>query len=206
MGVNAEIYNPATMNVVSNASCTTNCLAPMAKVLNDNFGISEGTMLTVHAYTSDQNLVDSPHSDPRRGRAAAENISPTKTGAAKAIGEVLPELNGKLDGFALRVPVVTGSITVLTTNLSKKVTAAEINAAMKAAAEGDMKGVLEYTEDPIVSSDIVKNPHSSIFDAELTKIVEVDGKQVVTTSAWYDNEWGYSNRMVDVALLLAKSL
>jgi glyceraldehyde 3-phosphate dehydrogenase len=163
-------------------------------------------MTTIHAYTADQNLVDSPHSDLRRGRAAAENIVPTKTGAAKAIGEVLPALNGKLDGFAVRVPVLTGSITELTVRLKKNVTKDEINSAMKAAAEGPMKGILEYTEDPIVSSDIVGNPHSSIFDAGLTKIIEVDGEQLVTVCSWYDNEWGYSNRMVDVAALIAKSL
>jgi glyceraldehyde 3-phosphate dehydrogenase len=206
MGVNQEIYNPATMNIVSNASCTTNCLAPFAKVLDDNFGIEEGFMTTIHAYTADQNLVDSPHSDLRRGRAAAENIVPTKTGAAAAIGEVLPDLKGKLDGFAVRVPVLTGSITELTAKLKKNVTKAEINAAMKAAAEGPLKGILEYTEDPIVSSDIVGNPHSSIFDAGLTKIIDVDGQQLVTVCSWYDNEMGYSNRMVDVALLLGKSL
>ena len=203
MGVNEGEYDKDKWNIVSNASCTTNCLAPFAKVLDDNFGIIEGFMTTIHAYTADQNLVDSPHSDLRRGRAAANNIVPTKTGAAKAIGEVLPSLNGKLDGFAVRVPVLTGSITELTCRLKKNVTKDQINAAMKAAAEGPMKGILEYTEDPIVSSDIVGDPHSSIFDAGLTKIIDVDGEQLVTVCSWYDNEWGYSNRMVDVALLLA---
>ena len=203
MGVNDNIYDPKTMNIVSNASCTTNCLAPIAKVLNDNFGIVEGFMVTIHAYTADQNLVDAPHSDLRRGRAAANNIVPTKTGAAKAIGEVIPALNGKLDGFAIRVPVLTGSITDLTVLLKKQVSKDEINAAMKAAADGPMKGILEYTEDPIVSSDIVQDPASSIFDAGLTKILDVDGQQMVTVCSWYDNEWGYSNRMVDVALKMA---
>ena len=203
MGVNDGIYDPAKMKIVSNASCTTNCLAPMAKVLNDSFGIVEGFMTTIHAYTADQNLVDSPHSDLRRSRAAASNIVPTSTGAAKAIGEVIPDLNGKLDGFAFRVPVLTGSITELTCRLKKSVTKDEVNAAMKAAADGPMKGVLEYQEDPIVSSDIVGDPHSSIFDSGLTKIIDVDGEQLVTVCAWYDNEWGYSNRMVDVAELIA---
>lgn len=206
LGVNDGEYDGNKMNIVSNASCTTNCLAPFAKVLDDNFGIEEGFMTTIHAYTADQNLVDAPHSDLRRGRAAAENIVPTKTGAAKAIGEVLPSLNGKLDGFAVRVPVPTGSITELTCVLKKPVTKEEINAAMKAAAEGPMKGILEYTEDPIVSSDIVGNPHSSIFDAGLTKVVDVDGKQLVTVCSWYDNEMGYSNRMVQLAELMAKGL
>ncbi|MDR0482750.1 MAG: type I glyceraldehyde-3-phosphate dehydrogenase [Cellulomonadaceae bacterium] len=200
MGVNEGDYDPAKDKMVSNASCTTNCLAPFAKVLDDSFGIKRGLMTTIHAYTADQNLVDAPHSDLRRGRAAAANMVPTKTGAAKAIGEVLPNLNGKLDGFAVRVPVITGSVTDLTVELEKVATADEINAAMKAAAEGPMKGVLEYTEDPIVSSDIVSNTASSIFDAKMTKVI--DGTMVKCLS-WYDNEWGYSNRMVDVALLMA---
>jgi glyceraldehyde 3-phosphate dehydrogenase len=202
MGVNQQTYDPATMNIVSNASCTTNCLAPVAKVLEDNFGIVRGLMTTVHAYTADQMLVDGPHSDLRRARAAAANIVPTKTGAAKAIGDVLPGLKGKLDGFAMRVPVTTGSVVDLTVELPREVSAEEINAAMKAAAEGPMKGVLAYTEDPIVSSDIVQDPHSSIFDAKLTKVMGTQAKII----AWYDNEWGYSNRMIDLALLIGSKL
>jgi glyceraldehyde 3-phosphate dehydrogenase len=201
MGVNDNTYNPS-MNIISNASCTTNCLAPVAKVLEDNFGIVRGLMTTVHAYTADQMLVDGPHSDLRRARAAAANIVPTKTGAAKAIGDVLPSLKGKLDGFAMRVPVPTGSVVDLTVDLAREVSADEINAAMKAAAEGPMKGVLDYTEDPIVSSDIVQDPHSSIFDAKLTKVIGTQAK-IVT---WYDNEWGYSNRMIDLALLVGSKL
>ncbi|MBG6058704.1 glyceraldehyde 3-phosphate dehydrogenase [Cryobacterium sp. MP_M5] len=202
MGVNEQDYDPAKFDIISNASCTTNCLAPLAKVFNDNFGIKSGLMTTIHAYTADQNLQDGPHSDLRRARAAALNIIPTSTGAAKALGIVLPELKGKLDGFALRVPVPTGSITDLTVIAERPVTVEAIKAAYKAAAEGPLKGILMYTEDEIVSSDIVTDPHSSIFDAGLLRVI---GDQV-KLSSWYDNEWGYSNRMVDLTELVAKSL
>ncbi|WP_460774034.1 type I glyceraldehyde-3-phosphate dehydrogenase [Microbacterium sp. GXF7504] len=202
MGVNEGDYNPETDVIISNASCTTNCLAPLAKVFNDNFGIEKGLMTTVHAYTADQNLQDGPHSDLRRARAAAINIVPTSTGAAKAIGLVLPELKGKLDGFALRVPIPTGSITDLTVEASREVTVEEIKAAYKAAAEGELKGILKYTEDEIVSSDIVTDPHSSIFDAGLLRVI---GNQV-KLSSWYDNEWGYSNRLVDLTEYVAERL
>ncbi|MET0955473.1 MAG: type I glyceraldehyde-3-phosphate dehydrogenase, partial [Cryobacterium sp.] len=199
MGVNEETYDSAKFDIISNASCTTNCLAPLAKVFNDNFGIKSGLMTTIHAYTADQNLQDGPHSDLRRARAAAVNIIPTSTGAAKALGIVLPELAGKLDGFALRVPVPTGSITDLTVVAEKPVTVEAIKAAYKAAAEGPLKGILMYTEDEIVSSDIVTDPHSSIFDAGLLRVL---GDQV-KLSSWYDNEWGYSNRMVDLTEFVA---
>ncbi|WP_187976168.1 type I glyceraldehyde-3-phosphate dehydrogenase [Mycetocola sp. JXN-3] len=203
MGVNEHEYDPENHHIISNASCTTNCLAPLAKVFNDNFGIETGLMTTVHAYTADQNLQDGPHGDLRRARAAAVNIVPTSTGAAKAIGLVLPELKGKLDGFALRVPVPTGSITDLTVTTSRELTIDEIKAAYKAAAEsGPLKGILKYTEDEIVSSDIVTDPHSSIFDAGLLR---VQGKQV-KLSSWYDNEWGYSNRLVDLTVFVADKL
>ena len=202
LGVNDSAYVPAKHNIISNASCTTNCLAPMAKVLHENFGIVRGFMTTVHAYTNDQVILDFPHKDLRRARAAATNIIPTSTGAAKAIGLVLPELKGKLDGYALRVPVPTGSITDLTVELARETTAAEINAAMKKAAEGPLKGILRYTEDPIVSTDIVTDPHSSIFDAGITKAI---GNQAKVAS-WYDNEWGYSNRLVDLMSFIGKSL
>jgi glyceraldehyde 3-phosphate dehydrogenase len=202
LGVNESTYDPATHDIISNASCTTNCLAPLAKVLLDTFGIERGLMTTVHAYTADQNLQDGPHSDLRRARAAAINIIPTSTGAAKALGLVIPELVGKLDGYALRVPVPTGSITDLTVELTNPATVDEINAAYKAAAEGDLKGILSYTEDPIVSSDIVSDAHSSIFDAGLTKVI---GNQVKVAS-WYDNEWGYSNRLVDITEYVADRL
>jgi glyceraldehyde 3-phosphate dehydrogenase len=202
LGVNEDTYDSAIHTIISNASCTTNCLAPLAKVFMDNFGIERGLMTTVHAYTADQNLQDGPHSDLRRARAAAANIIPTSTGAAKALGLVIPELVGKLDGYALRVPVITGSITDLTLTASRPVTVAEINAAYKAAAEGPLKGILKYTEDEIVSSDIVGDPHSSIFDAGLTKVI---GDQVKVAS-WYDNEWGYSNRLVDVTSYVADRL
>ena len=202
MGVNHEDYDPAAHTIISNASCTTNCLGPMAKVLNDEFGIVKGLMTTIHAYTQDQNLQDGPHSDLRRARAAALNIVPTSTGAAKAIGLVLPELKGKLDGFALRVPIPTGSATDLTFEAGRETTAEEVNAAIKAAAEGPLKGFLKYTEDPIVSSDIVTDPHSCIFDAGLTKVI---GNQVKVVG-WYDNEWGYSNRLVDLILYVGKTL
>lgn len=192
VGVNHTDYDPATQHIISNASCTTNCLAPVAKALNDAIGIERGLMTTIHAYTGDQNLQDGPHRDLRRARAAAQNIVPTTTGAAKAVALVLPELKGKLDGFALRVPTITGSATDLTFTASREVTVEEVNAAVKAAAEGPLKGTLEYTEDEIVSSDIVTNPHQSIFDAKLTKVI---GDQVKII-AWYDNEWGYSSSLV----------
>lgn len=202
MGVNHENYDPAAHNVISNASCTTNCLAPMAKVLEDEFGIVRGLMTTVHAYTNDQALQDQPHKDLRRARAAALSIIPTSTGAAKAISLVIPSLKGKLDGFAMRVPVPTGSATDLTIELSREVSAAEINAAIKKAAEGPLKGYLKYTEDPIVSADIVSDPSSCIFDAGLTKVIGTQAKVV----GWYDNEWGYSNRLVDLVQYVGKSL
>lgn len=202
MGVNHENYDPAAHNVISNASCTTNCLAPMAKVLEDEFGIVRGLMTTVHAYTNDQALQDQPHKDLRRARAAALSIIPTSTGAAKAISLVIPSLKGKLDGFAMRVPVPTGSATDLTIELSREVSAAEINAAIKKAAEGPLKGYLKYTEDPIVSADIVTDPSSCIFDAGLTKVIGTQAKVV----GWYDNEWGYSNRLVDLVQYVGKSL
>jgi glyceraldehyde 3-phosphate dehydrogenase len=202
IGVNEHLYDPANHHIISNASCTTNCLAPLAKVFNDEFGIENGLMTTVHAYTADQNLQDGPHSDLRRARAAAINIVPSSTGAAKAIGLVLPELKGKLDGYALRVPVPTGSITDLTLLSKKKVTIDVIKAAYKKAAEGPLKGILKYTEDEIVSSDIVTDPHSSIFDAGLVKVID----QTVKISSWYDNEWGYSNRLVDLTVLVANKL
>jgi glyceraldehyde 3-phosphate dehydrogenase len=201
LGVNDDKYD-GSQNIISNASCTTNCLAPVAKVLDDEFGIVRGLMTTIHAYTQDQNLQDGPHKDLRRARAAALNIVPTSTGAAKAIGLVLPHLKGKLDGYALRVPIPTGSVTDLTAELSKAATAEQINAAMKAAAEGPMKGVLKYYDAPIVSSDIVTDPHSSIFDSGLTKAIDTSAKIV----SWYDNEWGYSNRLVDLVALVGKSL
>jgi glyceraldehyde 3-phosphate dehydrogenase len=203
MGVNHTDYDPAAHTVISNASCTTNCLAPMAKALHDEFGIVKGLMTTIHAYTADQNLQDGPHKDLRRARAAALNIVPTSTGAAKAIGLVLPELKGKLDGFAMRVPVPTGSATDLTIEVSREVTAEEVNAAVKKAAEeGPLKGFLTYSEAPIVSSDIVTDPASCIFDAPLTKVF---GNQV-KVMGWYDNEWGYSNRLVDLITYVGASL
>lgn len=203
IGVNESGYDPAAHHIISNASCTTNCLAPLAKVFNDKFGIVNGLMTTVHAYTADQNLQDGPHSDLRRARAAAINIVPSTTGAAKAIGLVLPELKGKLDGFALRVPVPTGSITDLTLVSAKEVTIEDIKAAYKEAADGYLKGILKYTEDEIVSSDIVTDPHSSIFDAGLVRVI---GGTTVKLSSWYDNEWGYSNRLVDLTELVASKL
>jgi glyceraldehyde 3-phosphate dehydrogenase len=202
LGVNDSAYDPAKHTIISNASCTTNCLGPLAKVLNDSFGIQRGLMTTIHAYTQDQNLQDGPHKDLRRARAAALNIVPTSTGAAKAIGLVLPELKGKLDGYALRVPIPTGSATDLTVTLDREATVEDIKAAYKAAAEGELKGILTYTEDPIVSSDIVTDPASCIFDAGLTKVI---GNQVKVVG-WYDNEWGYSNRLVDLAVLVGSSL
>ena len=201
LGVNDDKYD-GSQNVISNASCTTNCLGPLAKVVNDEFGIVRGLMTTIHAYTQDQNLQDAPHKDLRRARAAALNIVPTSTGAAKAIGLVLPELKGKLDGYALRVPIPTGSVTDLTVELKKGANVDEVNAALKAAAEGPMKGILKYYDAPIVSSDIVTDPHSSIFDSGLTKVIDNQAKVV----SWYDNEWGYSNRLVDLVGLVGKSL
>ncbi|WP_374968968.1 type I glyceraldehyde-3-phosphate dehydrogenase [Terrabacter sp. BE26] len=202
MGVNDDLYDPAKHTVISNASCTTNCLAPMAKALNDEFGIVKGLMTTIHAYTQDQNLQDAPHKDLRRARAAALNIVPTTTGAAKAVSLVLPELKGKLDGYALRVPVPTGSATDLTFEAGRETTVEEVNAAVKAAAEGPLKGYLVYTEDEIVSKDIETDPASCIFDAGLTKVI---GNQVKVVG-WYDNEWGYSNRLVDLVALVGQSL
>jgi len=202
LGVNEGAYDSSKHHIISNASCTTNCLAPMAKVIHEKFGITRGFMTTVHAYTNDQVILDFPHKDLRRARAAATNIIPTSTGAAKAIGLVMPELKGKLDGYALRVPVPTGSVTDLTVELSKETTAAEINAAIKSAAEGPLKGILSYTEDPIVSSDIVTDPHSCIFDAGVTKVIGNTAK----VAGWYDNEWGYSNRLVDLISFIGKKL
>lgn len=202
LGVNEGTYDSAIHDIISNASCTTNCLAPLAKVFMDNFGIERGLMTTVHAYTADQNLQDGPHNDLRRARAAAANIIPTSTGAAKALGLVIPELVGKLDGYALRVPVITGSITDLTLVTSATVTVETINAAYRAAAEGPLKGILKYTEDEIVSSDIQGDPHSSIFDAGLTKVIG----NTVKVASWYDNEWGYSNRLVDITEYVAERL
>lgn len=201
MGVNDDQYNPETDNIISNASCTTNCLAPMAKVLLDNFGIKRGFMNTIHAYTNDQKILDLPHKDLRRARAAALSMIPTTTGAARAVSLVLPELKGKLDGFATRVPTPDGSMVDLTVELEKNVTIEEINAAMKAAAEGPMKGILEYVDEPIVSTDIVDDAHSSIFDSLLTMVLGGEGNFVKCIS-WYDNEWGYSNRVKDLAKIL----
>lgn len=203
LGINDNEYDAAKHNIVSNASCTTNCLAPMVKVLNDTFGIVKGFMSTVHSYTNDQNILDLPHSDMRRARAAAVNIVPTSTGAAKAIGEVIPALKGKLHGGAFRVPTPTGSLTDFTAILEKDATVDQIKAAFKAAAEGPLKGVLKYTEEPIVLQDIVHDPHSCILDAELTLVL--DGN-FVKVCGWYDNEWGYSNRAADAMALLAKGL
>ncbi len=202
LGVNHENYDPAKHHIISNASCTTNCLAPMAKVLNDEFGIVRGLMTTIHAYTNDQVILDFPHKDLRRSRAAALSIIPTSTGAAKAISLVIPELKGKLDGFAMRVPVPTGSATDLTVELAKEATVEQINAAMKRASEGSLKGYLTYTSDPIVSADIVTDPASCIFDSGLTKVIGTQVKVV----GWYDNEWGYSNRLVDLIQYIGKSL
>ncbi len=198
LGVNFESdYDPASHQIISNASCTTNCLAPLAKVLNDSFGIEQGLMTTIHAYTADQRLQDMPHKDLRRARAAALNLIPTTTGAAKAVGLVLPELNGKLNGFAMRAPVATGSVVDLVFSTPNPVDADQVNAAIKQAAEGPLRGILSYTEDPIVSTDIVGDPHSSIFDAGQTMVIG-DGRMVKAVS-WYDNEWGYSNRCVELA-------
>jgi glyceraldehyde 3-phosphate dehydrogenase len=203
MGVNQDKYDPANHHVISNASCTTNCVAPMAKVLDENFGIVKGLMTTVHAYTNDQRILDFPHKDLRRARAAAENIIPTTTGAAKATALVLPQLKGKLDGMAMRVPVPTGSVTDLVLELSREVTKEEVNAAFQKAAEGELKGILEYTEDPIVSSDIVNAPASCTFDSSLTMVQEGKNVKVI---GWYDNEWGYSNRLVDLTVFVGNQL
>ena len=200
MGVNDGDYDPATMNIISNASCTTNCLAPLAKVLHENFGIERGIMTTIHSYTGDQRVLDAPHKDLRRARAAALNMIPTKTGAAQAVALVLPELKGKFDGLAVRVPTPTGSLTDLTFVATKEVSVEAIQAAVKAAAEGELKGVLEYTEDPIVSTDIVGNPHTSIFDATETKVIG----NLVKVLSWYDNEWGYSNKVLCLIAHMAK--
>ena len=203
MGVNDDLYDPEKHTIISNASCTTNCLAPMAKALNDGLGIERGLMTTIHAYTGDQRLHDAPHSDPRRARAAAINIVPTSTGAAKAVALVLPELKGKLDGYALRVPTPTGSATDLTFEAPRETTVEEVNEIVKkAASEGPLKGYLQYTEDPLVSTDIVTDPASCIFDSGLTKVI---GNQVKVVG-WYDNEWGYSNRLVDLTTLVGSSL
>jgi glyceraldehyde 3-phosphate dehydrogenase len=202
MGVNEGTYDSSKHTIISNASCTTNCLGPLAKVLDDAIGIERGLMTTIHAYTQDQNLQDGPHKDLRRARAAALNIVPTSTGAAKAIGLVLPQLKGKLDGYALRVPVPTGSATDLTVTTSRETSADEVNAAYQAAADGPFKGILTYTEDPIVSTDIVRDSASCIFDAGLTKVI---GNQVKVVG-WYDNEWGYSNRLADLALYVGTAL
>jgi glyceraldehyde 3-phosphate dehydrogenase len=200
MGVNDKLLTPA-MKCISNASCTTNCLAPMAKVLHDRFGIEKGLMTTVHSYTNDQRLLDLAHDNIYRARAAGMNIVPTSTGAAKAVGEVIPSLKGKLTGIALRVPTSDGSVTDLTAVLGKSVTDKEVNAAMKEAAEGELKGILQYTEDPIVSSDIIGNPHSSIFVAPWTQVM---GGNLLKVLSWYDNEWGYSNRTVDLISIFGK--
>jgi len=202
MGVNEDKYNPTTDNIISNASCTTNCLAPMAKAIDDAFGIERGLMTTIHAYTNDQSILDFPHSDLRRARAAALNMIPTSTGAAKAIGLVLPHLKGKLDGYAMRVPVPTGSATDLTVELKTAATKEEVNAVVKAAAEGPLKGILVYTEDPIVSTDIVTDPASCIFDSSLTNA----NGNMVKVLGWYDNEWGYSNRLVDLVNFVGAKL
>jgi glyceraldehyde 3-phosphate dehydrogenase len=204
MGVNQDAYDPADHHVISNASCTTNCVAPMAKVLDENFGIVKGLMTTVHAYTNDQRILDFPHKDLRRARAAAENIIPTTTGAAKATALVLPQLKGKLDGIAMRVPVPTGSATDLVVTLQREVTKDEVNAAFKKASEdGDLKGYLSYTEDPIVSSDIVSDPASCTFDSSLTMVQEGNSVKIL---GWYDNEWGYSNRLVDLTVFVGNQL
>ena len=203
MGVNDNMLKPEH-NCVSNASCTTNCLAPLAKVLHNAFGIEKGMMTTVHAYTNDQRVADLVHKDLRRARAAAVNIIPTTTGAARAVGKVIPDLNGKLDGFALRVPVIDGSVVDLVAELKKEVTIEEINAAMKKAAEGELKGILLYCDEPIVSSDVIKNPHSSVFDALSTMVIPKGKGKMIKVVSWYDNEWGYSNRTVDIMEKLAK--
>jgi glyceraldehyde 3-phosphate dehydrogenase len=201
LGVNEKAYDPARHKVISNASCTTNCLGPVVKVLHEQFGIEKGSMTTIHSYTNDQNVLDFPHKDLRRARAAAINMIPTSTGAAKAIGLVMPELKGKLDGYAMRVPTPNVSVVDFVCVTRKTATAEAVNAALKAAAEGPLKGILAYTEDPVVSSDMMRNPNSSIVDAQLTKVLDGNLVKVV---AWYDNEWGYSNRVVDLVAYLGK--
>ena len=201
MGVNDSSYDPAKHNIISNASCTTNCLGPVVKVLHEKFGIEKGSMTTIHSYTNDQPILDFPHKDLRRARAAAINMIPTTTGAAKAIGLVMPELKGKLDGYAMRVPTPNVSVVDLVAVLSKSTTAEEVNAALKAAAEGPLKGILAYTEDPVVSTDMMHNPNSSIVDSQLTKVL---GGNLLKVVSWYDNEWGYSMRVIDLAAYLAK--
>jgi glyceraldehyde 3-phosphate dehydrogenase len=200
LGVNHSAYDPAKHHIISNASCTTNCLAPFAKVLHENFGILKGSMTTIHSYTNDQNVLDFPHKDLRRARAAALNMIPTTTGAAKAIGLVMPELKGKLDGYSMRVPTPDVSVVDLVALIAKKTTAAEVNVALKAAAEGELKGILAYTDDPVVSTDMLHNSNSSIIDGDLTKVIDGDLVKVVS---WYDNEWGYSCRVNDLVLFLA---
>jgi glyceraldehyde 3-phosphate dehydrogenase len=201
LGVNDGMYDPAKHKVISNASCTTNCLAPLVKVLNDTFGIEKGSMTTIHSYTNDQNVLDFPHKDLRRARAAALNMIPTSTGAAKAIGLVVPELKGKLDGYAMRVPTPDVSVVDFVAVLKKISTTEEVNNALRTAAEGPLKGILAYTEDPVVSTDLLRNPNSSIVDSDLTKVL---GGNLVKVVAWYDNEWGYSNRVVDLIVFLGK--
>jgi glyceraldehyde 3-phosphate dehydrogenase len=201
LGVNDGMYDPAKHNILSNASCTTNCLAPVVKVLNDTFGIEKGSMTTVHSYTNDQNVLDFPHADLRRARAAALNMIPTSTGAAKAIGLVLPELKGKLDGYAMRVPTPDVSVVDFVAVVKKDTTTEAVNGALKQAADGPLKGILAYTEDPVVSTDMLRNPNSSIVDAGLTKVI---GGNLVKVVAWYDNEWGYSSRVVDLITFLAE--
>ena len=201
LGVNDNAYDPKKHNIISNASCTTNCLAPVVKVLFEKFGIEKGSMTTIHSYTNDQNVLDFPHKDLRRARAAALNMIPTTTGAAKAIGLVMPELKGKLDGYAMRVPTPNVSVVDLVAVTTKNTTTEEVNAALKAAAEGELKGILAYTEDPVVSTDMLHNPNSSIVDSELTKVL---GGNLVKVVSWYDNEWGYSMRVVDLVEFLAK--
>src|SRR5215471_2915274 len=204
LGVNDKSYDPSKHNIVSNASCTTNCLAPVVKVLHDTFGIQQGSMTTIHSYTNDQNVLDFPHKDLRRARAAGLNMIPTTTGAAKAIGLVMPQLKGKLDGYSMRVPTPDVSVVDLVAVLDKSATSEEVNAALKSAAEGELKGILAYTEDPVVSSDMLHNPNSSIIDAGMTKVLDGDLAKVIS---WYDNEWGYSCRVVDlVAFLTSKGL
>jgi glyceraldehyde 3-phosphate dehydrogenase len=203
LGVNDKMYDPAKHNIISNASCTTNCLAPLAKVLDDKFTILKGSMTTIHSYTNDQPILDFPHKDLRRARAGAINMIPTSTGAAKAIGLVMPHLKGKLDGYSMRVPTPDVSVVDLVALLEKNTTTEEVNAALKSAAAGALKGILDYTEDPVVSSDMLHNPNSSIVDAGLTKVLDGNLAKVV---AWYDNEWGYSSRVVDLIALLAKGL
>jgi glyceraldehyde 3-phosphate dehydrogenase len=201
LGVNADKYDPKTHHIISNASCTTNCLAPMAKVLHESFGIKKGWMTTIHSYTNDQQLLDLPHKDLRRARAAALSMIPTTTGAALAVGEVLPDLKGKLDGFAMRVPTPNVSVVDLAAILDKKTTAEDVNAAFKAAADGELKGLLEYVTEPLVSIDFRGNPHSSMIDSQYTKVMDGDFVKVLS---WYDNEWGYSNRCVDLLRLMVK--